>query len=53
MAVIFGKEDRIIPPELGEKFCKEMPALSFHLIEGTHFILGERLGTKLVKQVLI
>lgn len=49
VVMIFGKADRIIPPVLGEKFSKGVPNLSFHLIEGTHFILGENLGAKLTQ----
>ncbi len=48
----FGKYDKIIPPEVGEKLSSKIPNIGLNLIEEGHLLLNEKLN-RLIKDQLI
>lgn len=42
--ILFGKEDRILPPHLAQQLHDLLPGSTLHWIDGGHFIVDERLN---------
>ena len=41
--VVWGREDRVVPIECGERFVKSLPHARLHVVEGAgHFVDMER-----------
>ena len=47
--LIFGKQDDIIPVEIGLAFIENLPTARLHIIDSNHFLINSKLNTFLKK----
>lgn len=51
--LVFGKYDRIIPPVIGERFCRQVPQARLLVLEKGHQLLSSELGFLIQNHLLL